>query len=219
MAKTLPVMTMVLFVGLISVVAEGALSSLPDSSHYEGTSYYAVNLGGGKIQTGRVEFAVYDTVSYLNEFGGSDGYTAPGDGRYIYAYQIFNDASNDYEMTNASVPYFTIEQIGAEAISSGGNIGTVDDLTGVDATLASFNTDKTNAIFEFAGGILTAGENSWFLILRSDQDWKVGTYSLDAPNDSDTVVPQENTPMPIPEPMTMGLLLGGTVVLFRRNRQ
>jgi hypothetical protein len=216
MAKVLSAMIVSLFVGLISVVAQGSLSRLPDSSHYSGTSYYGINLGGGKIQAGRIEFAVYDTVTSPDEFGGSGGYTAPGEGRYIYAYQIFNNASNDFGQTNASIPYFVIKELGADAISSGNNIGRVEDSTGgVDATSYGLNVDRTTATFEFANGTLSAGKNSWFLILRSDQDWKKGTYSMQPPQDTEVPIPDSS----VPEPMTMVLLLGGMAILFRRNRQ
>jgi hypothetical protein len=219
----IPLLLTVFFV----TTAGAALNYLPNSSHYFGTSYYTVSPSSGKIQTGRVEFAVYDTVTNPNEFVGEGSYTAPGQGRYIYAYQIFNDASNIYGMTNTSVPYFAIKTIGANAISSGSNIGTVDDPSvGINASSYGLNASRTTATFQFANGILAAGENSWFLILRSDQDWKTGTYSMESPEDSELPIPEDaaanpadDQNNPVPEPTALLVMGLGAMALARRQKK
>ena len=69
---------------------------LPESSHYQGFVWYNEEVepgpetGPGYTVRGRIDFAVYDTQENPNEFIGADGYARPGDGRYIYAYQILN---------------------------------------------------------------------------------------------------------------------------------
>jgi hypothetical protein len=83
---------------------------LPESSHYQGFVWYDEEwergLGDITLLRGRIDFAVYDTLAYPNEFIGNDGYTAPGDGRYIYAYQIFNDYDLPWWSSEESVTYF-----------------------------------------------------------------------------------------------------------------
>lgn len=126
----------------LAMTAGAALTSLPESSHYSGISYYASSPASGKIQTGRVEFAVYDTQTSPDEFD----FTAPGQGRYVYAYQIFNYSTNDYGMSNAAVPYFVIQSLGVNAVTSNSNIGTFDDASGgVNASTYSLTTNTTNS--------------------------------------------------------------------------
>ena len=202
---------------LLAVAAEASLTYLPESSHYSGKSYYNVDVGGGKIISGRIEFAVYDTQQYPSEFA---GYTAPGDGRYIYAYQIINYNTNDYGMTNDAVAYFAIEDIGLGAILSTANIGTADGPGSgdIDATDEYFNPDLTRGIFEFDGGILVPGNDSWFLLLRSHKDYKTGTYSFAPPtNDDDVPVPDKDGENPIPEPTSTALLLTGIFCILKRK--
>jgi hypothetical protein len=218
------------------MTAGAALTSLPNSSHYSGISYYAASPSSGLIQTGRVEFAVYDTQTNPNEFVGTDNFTAPGAGRYVYAYQIFNYATNDYGMTNTSVPFFVIESLGVNAIASNNDIGTINDATGgVDATSYSLTTNtsttdtittvNTSVVFAFDNGILAAGENSWYLIISSDQDWVKGSYSLEAPETSDIPQPDgttENTnadseSTTAPEPASLLLMGLGVAVLVKRK--
>ncbi len=203
----------------LAAVADAGLTKLPESSHYSGTSYYNVALGNNKILSGRIEFAVYDTQTNPNEFVGSDGFSAPGQGRYIYAYQIINYSSNNFGMTNAAIPFFTILGISPGAVSSLADVGTTADTPdpGVDATSKSMNIDQTQVVYEFANGVLAAGKNSWFLLMRSNNDWKKGSYKFDTPDDDDIVAPGDESNEPIPEPATLSMLLIGSLALYKRR--
>jgi hypothetical protein len=234
--KLMPIAVPLLIMACLAMTADAALTSLPDSSHYSGISYYTNSPVSGKIQTGRVEFAVYDTQTSPSEVT----FTAPGQGRYVYAYQIFNYSTNDYGMTNTTVPYFVIESLGVNAVTSSSNIGTFNDATGgVNASTYSLTTNTTTSgtppvaattasvVFAFDNGILATGENSWYLILRSDQDWVKGSYTVEAPKDSDIPTPDgttdsanDNTNNPaVPEPASLLLMGLGAASLFKRKQK
>lgn len=185
---------------------------LPYSSHYQGRSYFS---DGGVA--GHVDFAVYDTLGpHGNEWTGA-GFAAPGAGRYIYAYQIFNDiASAD------AIEFFTI--MGKDDPPTPHHITDLSTMSsqdpwedypfiieGVAPTDMGFNIDETRATWEFAGGILVAGEYSWFLIFSSSYDWVEGRYEMTTAGG-----------LPIsgnPEPSSIALLGIGGVLTFVRTRK
>lgn len=153
---------------------------LPYSSHYQGRSYF--NNAG---VTGHVDFAVYDTLGlYGNEWTGA-GFAAPGVGQYIYAYQLFSDAGS----TDA-IEFFTImgiddpptphDLIGINTINSQDPWENYPLITeGIAPTDTEINLSETRATWEFAGGILVAGEYSWFLVFSSANDWVQGKYLME----------------------------------------
>jgi hypothetical protein len=197
----------------ILFVQNAAATILPYSSHYQGRSYFD-NAG----VTGHVDFAVYDTLgTYGNEWAGA-GFAAPGSSQYIYAYQIFNDAGSA-----DAIEFFTIMGIDDPP--------TPHDLEGIYtmnmqnpweyyifitegvAPTNSFpktNLGETRATWEFAGGILFAGEYSWFLIFSSAHDWVQGKYQMDTAGG----FPITGTP----EPCTLALLGLGSAILFAKRR-
>jgi hypothetical protein len=181
----------------------GPVEFLPESSHYQGRAYYTTYTDAGFLR-GRIDFAVYDT-SGGNEFG----FEAPGDGQFIYAYQIFCDTAS-----TAALEYFAILEIGENSIDDGDGIGTQNDgRGGLDAYNAFFNPypEPQQAVWEFDEGLLIAGEHSYFLVFTSDHDWKEGGYEL---------IPTGGTlPSTSPEPGMLTLLgLGSALAFIRRRR-
>ncbi|MHC4215293.1 MAG: PEP-CTERM sorting domain-containing protein [Planctomycetota bacterium] len=181
---------------------------LPESSHYQGFTWYNEEwergLGDTSLLRGRIDFAVYDTLAYPNEFIGDDGYAAPGDGRYIYAYQIFNDYQGN---SQEAVTYFAALGIDMAYIY---DIDSQEDpAEGIEPTDEYFSDE--DAVWEF-GEIdqdwIIAGEHSWFLAYSSDKDWVRGDYEIRGTEPSD---------FPVPEPAMLTLLSIGGAMLFRRK--
>jgi hypothetical protein len=202
-------------IGLLLVVvlfiqsADAELTYLPYSSHYQGSSSF--NYANGI--SGRVEFAVYDTLgAYGNEWSGPTGFESPGDGRYIYAYQIFND--------NASTPIerFTMWADDYHALVVDG-MGEQDPqeadylfwLDFTEPTDRGADNSGEQLWWKFEGGLLVAGESSWFLIYSSDHHWTAGNFMME-PVSSDFPVRGN------PEPCTLVLLGLGGAILFAKRR-
>lgn len=170
---------------------------LPSSSHYEGNSYF----GGGSIS-----FAVYDTQAYANEFVGTGGYSAPGNGRYVYAYKVNLDAS-----FGSIIDYFGIVGLEDGAVSNPENdsIGFVDDNTGGIAGKKAYFTSSSNfgkmGVWELEP--MSGGQHSWILTLSSDYDWTAGTYTFDK------TVADQLPVADIPEPVSILMLGLGAVIL------
>jgi hypothetical protein len=196
-------------------VQNAAATTLPYSSHYQGRSYFDDSSTG---VTGYVDFAVYDTLGTSGDEWTGAGFTAPGTGQYIYAYQIFNDAGSA-----DAIEFFNIMGIDdpttphlLDGISTMNTQNPWEDYPliteGVAPTNSFPNTNlaETRATWEFAGGILVADEYSWFLIFSSSKDWVQGKY-----------VVQTEGGFPItgnPEPCTLALLgLGGTILFAKRR--
>ncbi|UCF44046.1 MAG: PEP-CTERM sorting domain-containing protein [Planctomycetota bacterium] len=197
----------VLAVAILFAQTASAALHLPDSSYYQGSTYYNTDDG----LRGRIDYAVYDTDAYPNEFVGDDGYEAPGEGQYIYAYQIFHQPG----FFNPSLAYFSLLDIGGVPID---DIDTRDDGSDGIAPTDQYILDS-EAVWDFTDenkdAILLAGDHSWFLILSSDNDWDRGDYEIK---------PAEGLPIPpggpqTPEPATVTLLgIGGLLALGRRKR-
>ena len=201
------------------------LPMLPESSHYQGFVWYDQEIepgpetGPGGNLGGRIDFAVYDTEEYPKEFIGIDGFTKPGNGRYIYAYQIFNDY---YGFSDVSVAYFAALGIdmafvgdidSQEDPESGVKPSPVDPSDPLRETGEYFT--ETDAVWEFGTNerdYINAGADghSWFLVFSSDKDWVAGDYEIRGPQQGD---------FPVPEPAMLTLLgIGGTMLFKRRKK-
>jgi hypothetical protein len=200
-----------------TLFAQNAVATiLPYSSHYQGRSYFSDSATG---VTGHVDFAVYDTgplAPHGDEWAGA-GFAAPGAGQYIYAYQIFNDAGSAdaiefFNIMGIDEPPTPHNLYGIATMASQDPWEYYPLITeGVAPTNLRTNLGETQATWEFTGGILVAGEYSWFLIFSSDHDWTQGKYVM-----------QTEGGFPItgnPEPCTLTLLGLGSAILFAKRKK
>ncbi len=204
---------------LCSIANAAVTELLPNSSYYEGKSYFSSTVDGGLL-SGRIDFAVYDTTTYANEFIGTDDYTNPGSGRYIYAYQIFCDAD-----ATTALAYFGIlnPDTGGAGIDGDSVLDYQDDGSGgISPDSASIDLSSTYGkmgVWTFDGGYLVADENSYFLVLSSNQDWIVGGYTFDQTLADGLPIAGDgdDPPTGVPEPGTIALL-GIGAMLFRKRK-
>ncbi len=210
-------------VSIVALFSSAAFATLerilPESSVHEGSTFYDEDLGEFGRLSGRIDFAVYDTETFTDEFVGGDGFEAPGDRQYIYAYQIFNDE----EFSEAAVNYFAIFGIDGRLITESSIIGldsqndTQDDFPteeGVAPSDGYFDDLESKVVWEFEGGYIEAGDHSWLLVFSSDQSWVEGNYEIKSVENPLSVPGESN-----PEPATLFLLTaGGGLLLTRRNK-
>jgi hypothetical protein len=206
--KEIRLLSLLLVVGLF--VQSATATILPYSSHYQGSSSF--NFSGVK---GRVDFAVYDTLGTSGDEWTGASFTVPGNGQYVYAYQIFNDVGSA-----GAIEYFSIMGLDNHVLNGISTMNTqnpwenyplITDGVAPTNSFPNTNLDETKATWEFAGGILIADKYSWFLIFSSAHDWTAGTYDI-SPLANDTV------PIPNPEPCTLTLLgLGGAILFAKRK--
>jgi hypothetical protein len=205
-------------IGLLSVLVVATLLAqtasaaiyLPESSYYQGETFYS-----NDFLRGRIDYAVYDTDLYPNEFIGDDGYEAPGEGRYIYAYQIFNN----YSVSVDSVAYFSLLGMGGAPID--GIDARDDGSDGIAPSDQYIGSSEALAVWEFkddefGDALLLAGDHSWLLVLSSANDWVRGDYEI-KPAEGGPPVPGGEPH--VPEPATVTLLgIGGVLAFIRRRR-
>jgi hypothetical protein len=179
------------------------LIALPESSYldglWQGTSYYdddGFNL--------RIDFAVYDTLGG-NELAAIEGFEAPGDGQYIYAYQIFQHINEGYN----EVACFSLLNLDGSAV----NGSLMQCTTALDDNNDGIEpyplTCENQGIWVWGGdiGYISTAQHSWFLVFSSDSAPVAGSYEVQAPGD-----------FPIPEPTTIALLgIGGLAFLRKRK--
>jgi len=207
--RTGSVCLLIVGVVVVSSASAGDTELLPSSSLYEGHRYFSRYTGELGWLNGRIDFAVYDTETYPDEFVGADGFDMPGTGRYVYAYQVFNDVYT----SDQSIAYFSVLNLDGSSIVGASGTGAQDDGHGGIAPIDS----DTEGVWRWElsnGGYIDRLEHSWFLALSSDMNWVPGTYEIMAPGESD--IPAPGT---APEPATVMLIGLGSLVLIHRPRR
>ncbi len=176
---------------------------LPDpASGYSGTSFY---------QGTRLDYAVYDMTISADSLKFNN---APGQGRYVYAYQLFNVSNS------SAIGFLSLHGIEEGAIESSSDIGSVKDDPGISPTDEyPSNLKKTVVTYEFGNTSISVNKFSWILTIRSDGKPKAGTFTFDRPSSNEIPVSEASVTPEVPEPATMSLLLLGAVSMLRKRKR
>ena len=196
----------------VSLLTNNAFAGLilPESSYDDGR-WSGQRIYEEDVYKVLVDFAVYDTQGG-NEFADA-GFTAPGEGRYIYAYQIFN-----HPEAQEDVGYFGIFASGGDLIDGSviSGLGSVNDNEGgQQPTSEHFDAATSRIVWEFGWDELTPGFHSYFLVFSSNSAPVAGDYEVrKLQNEGEPPVPDPQTP----EPGTVALLGMGALTLIRRKK-
>jgi hypothetical protein len=199
---------------LAAIPATAALTNLPEGSLVSGTSRTLYTMANNKAIDLKVEFAVYDTeADGFSELG----LNTPGDGRYLYTYQLFCGSVENYGLIDAAMQMFRLVD-SAQA----NTIGFDADSDGVDPTDSYFDFYTEEPTWEF-NGTLTPGANSAILTLSSDNEWTRGYYDLvpsdyGTGQDTGTGTDTDDDSAQTPEPATLMLLAAGGIAVLRRKK-
>lgn len=178
---------------------------LPTSSFYHGSTRYTYD-DGNDILSGLIEFAVYDNPAEYEQ-----AFDAPGDGQYLYAYQIFNGEESD------AVAYFALLLNSPNADGIGSAQGDVNAIVPEPYPDGILEPDPPKAVWEFDNGLegtLIVGAHSYYLLLTSDYGPVAGDYEIKPKSYVDYVY----LPDVIPEPATIAMLGAGVAFVFARRR-
>lgn len=164
---------------------------------------YALPVGGSLDQTYSATFdtglgtAIIDCKVYQ--------YTS---GEFVYAYQILNQNSSiGFSLFSVGIP------AGATAYSPAVDS---DSIAGwVDPLIAVVTGSPVQTVDYLFVDTINATELSAILWFVSDSAPGLGIATLYGAN----VATTENLPVPVPEPLTFSLLVGGGMMLFARKRR
>jgi len=191
---------------------------LPESSYagdtWQGYKYYDEDLGDSSYLRGRIDFAVYDTgnLQFPDEADWVSGLAVPGEGQYIYAYQIFND----YPLSDEAVAYFAVFGVDSTPLDlDEASIGSHEDPgAGIEPSDGYLSADGLKVVWEFGDSagfsFIYKDDHSWFLVFRSNSGPVKGDFEITAPTGQGE--------LPIPEPATIALLSIGSALFLRRRK-
>lgn len=161
--------------------------------------------------TGQINYWVFESRTEYEQYGlwSGLGFEAPGDGQYVYAYQIFNDLLSD------DVAHFALFGL-TEDNTSG--LGSEDDETGgVQPSNCYLDGDESKGVWKWSNGeggygYIQVDEHSWLLVFSSDYKPVKGDFEIKGPEGIDV-------PGDIPEPSMIALLGAGGVLFLRRRKE
>lgn len=211
MMKKLQIMMIVILMMVSSAYALfDTPGQVPQYLVTNGAFYYGANdqafsdLG----MTVRLEFAVYEgenAATVIEDIGYSGEVTD-----YVYAYQVFCETPSLDSLTYFGLSREDDSPLGSDGL---GIFQLEDSFGGVEPAGDGgyFTDDQTEAVWEFEEGALIQGDHSWFLFLFSNNAPVLGTFTLEESLADDDI--------PVtPEPATLVLLLGGSLLCFKRRK-
>ncbi len=147
-----------------------------------------------------VEYAVYAPGAY-------PGTHADKSTKYIYACQVFSDATSQATLASLSIGLLPAASAGgagddASYGATGGVAPLLSRVVGSPATSVQWTID------------VDANEHSTVLLFSSPYSYTFEPATLTNAGQGDT----EQLPSPVPEPATIGLLALGTLAMIRRKR-
>ena len=208
-SKLFAAMAVAVLVALLPTISQaGSLSSFFGSA-YSGTTGTGVYNNGGGL-SGSVEYAVFTKNSYDSLFTGSSVTVNPGELAYVY--QILNSGS-DFVSQNA--------QLGINTSAVGIGSATIDGGAGEVSPSAATLNPGINAVWEFtpaANNIPSGGRSSALVVTSTNLPNSTAVQII--LNGGGTAFTMAIVPgdIPVPEPTSLVLLLGGVAFLARWRR-
>jgi hypothetical protein len=184
---------------LTVVTAQSALAILSSGDVY----YHENGLNG------YIKYAVYESRDEYETAWSGLGFSAPGDGQYVYAYQIFND------LVSADVAHFALFGLTEDNTSGLGSEDREDG--GVQPSDCYLDGDESKGVWKWSDGeggygYIKVDEHSWLLVFSSDYSPVKGDFEIKGPEGIDV-------PGDIPEPSMIALLGAGGVLFLRRRKE
>ncbi len=183
---------------LILLTAQSALALLSDGS---------VDYNVGDLH-GYINYRVYESQAEYETAWAGLGFSAPGDGQYVYVYQIFND------LISSDVAHFALFGLTEDNTSGLGCEDREDG--GIQPSNYYLDSSESKGVWKWADGgggygYIQTSEHSWMLVFSSDQGPVKGDFEIKGPEGID--VPD------VPEPSMIALLGAGGAMLLRRRKE
>ena len=127
-----------------------------------------------------------------------------------------NKADDDGDIFDKFAPIIELAGVVGEFVVGKvkGNKAQDDEDDGIQPSDAYFESGS-RGVWEFEDkegfSVVSAGEHSYFLVFSSSQDWVKGNYEIENPEDE--------FPVPIPEPATVALLGIGAMIFTRQKKR
>jgi len=194
-----------LFALFFAAILAGSAHALPGTPVLSGGTPFDYTYDG-RILRGQIDYAVYEVYPG----------TVPGPGAYVYAYQIFNDASSNVAIDSFSLSILEDAAVGDIGWDDFGVVG------GIEPSHAYFSPDAATAqsaiylFLPFMGGLIGADEYSVIMLFTSDNE-PTESFGILEGGSIGTMV--NGLPTPVPEPATVLLLGIGALSLTGMGRR
>ncbi len=213
MSKT-KVISFLSIVFFVTVLAQNA-KALPTSTYGENNGWSGQRHYAGESFDCWVAWTVYDVEKYPTEFDWAGAVSFPSGDRYIYAYQLFNVGGDD-------IGYFEVLDLQGNPIAQESMNATHSQWDGFGEDVMpdpNVSGSGSQGVWKWTatGGFVSSGDRSSYLIFSSPYAPTRGSFKIDAPEESDPIVPDDSE---IPEPATIALIgVGSGWFIATRNKK